>query len=432
MKHFPPRKNRYDVLVLGAGVTGLALARMLSARGSSVCLVDDYPSPGGNHISWETGGMSFDMGSIFFWSDNPLFGLFPGLARRCPEVRFAVQRIAPDGAVRAYPFDMRAEVLERPLAYRLRVAGELAAARARRMDRRSAEGFLRHHLGPTLTRDSGILNYMQRFYGLAPSEISFAFAESRMRWVSSRASLRARLSGLLRRRPAGPAPRCLVRPPEGFAALYAGALARLEAEGVRSVMGAGLQAARRHPDGFELSCAAGTVSAARLISTIPMLHTAALLGLEVAEPPVSRRLTTLCCRFSGRRGFAAPVLYNFHAEGAWKRLTMHSDFYGPRGGAEYFSLEVSAEDDGTPPQALFAEFARTVRAAGLFEGELELVESHDTEFAYPVYDHSAARRRDALAARLTAEGVELAGRQGLFTYIPSSALAVRMAQTAFA
>ncbi|QDL94726.1 FAD-binding protein (plasmid) [Paroceanicella profunda] len=449
MNPLSPPKNRYDVLVLGAGVTGLALARILSARGNSVCLMDDYASPGGNHISWTLEGMSFDVGAIFFWSDNPLFELFPGLARRCLDVRFDAQRITPDGAVRAYPFDMRAEVLDRPLRYRLRVARELAAARLRPMDRRSAEGFLRRHLGPTLTRDSGILNYMQRFYGLAPGEISFAFAESRMRWVSSRASLRARLQAPLqallraasRRRAArGPAPRCLVRPPEGFAAFYAEAVAGLEAAGVRTVLDAGLHGARRHADGFEVTSAAGTFSAARLISTIPMLHTANLLEIPVAAPPVSRRLTTLCCRFSGQRGFTAPVLYNFHAEGAWKRLTMQSDFYGTPGAAEYFSLEVCA--DGAPgapaergeagPGALFAEFARTARAAGLFTGDLTLLASHDTEFAYPVYDHSAAHRRDALAARLGAEGVELAGRQGLFQYIPSSALAVRLAEAGLA
>ena len=44
--------------------------------------------------------------------------------------------------------------------------------------------------------------------------------------------------------------------------------------------------------------------------------------------------------FSGRRGFSQSILYNFTHHGAWKRLTVYSDFYGTSDGREFFAVEV--------------------------------------------------------------------------------------------
>src|ERR1700682_4075212 len=47
--------------------------------------------------------------------------------------------------------------------------------------------------------------------------------------------------------------------------------------------------------------------------------------------------------FSGERGFKESVLYNVSHAGAWKRLTVYSDFYGRVGGREFFAVEVNAD-----------------------------------------------------------------------------------------
>ena len=61
-----PEQADYDVVVLGAGISGITLAYDFVRSGQSVLLVDEYETPGGNHISVNLDGRSFDIGAIFF------------------------------------------------------------------------------------------------------------------------------------------------------------------------------------------------------------------------------------------------------------------------------------------------------------------------------------------------------------------------------
>lgn len=106
--------EHFDVLILGAGVTGLASAYFLARSGQRVCLLDDYPSPGGNHISRELNGFTFDVGSIFFFPDNPQFKMFPGSNENFVPVDLTMSRITPQGQVRPYPLSIQDEILKHP------------------------------------------------------------------------------------------------------------------------------------------------------------------------------------------------------------------------------------------------------------------------------------------------------------------------------
>jgi len=155
---------------------------------------------------------------------------------------------------------------------------------------------------------------------------------------------------------------------------------------------------------------------------------ARLLGLPVDTPPKSLSLTTLCCRFRGARGFDGPVLYNFNHRGRWKRLTVHSDYYGEADGWFFCSVETVSGPGTGAVRGQFDDFERSVRHHGLFSGDLELVDTMETDFAYPLYDLGVEARRDALAAALAEAGVETMGRQGRFQYHPTSADTVRDVQ----
>jgi phytoene dehydrogenase-like protein len=87
--------EHFDVLILGAGVTGLASAYFLARSGLRVCLLDDYPTPGGNHISRDLNGFTFDIGSIFFFPDNPQFKMFPDSKENFVPADLRMSRVTP-------------------------------------------------------------------------------------------------------------------------------------------------------------------------------------------------------------------------------------------------------------------------------------------------------------------------------------------------
>lgn len=424
-----PEPAPYDALVLGAGVSGLTATAALVARGLRVCLIDDYPEPGGNHLSWTNAHGTFDVGAILFWSDNPLFEVFPGMREACVPVTYGVEKVTPDGRIVPYPFDVRAELLRKGPRYAAKIFCQIAGRRLTLRDRRSStRDFLDYYMGPDLLRDTGLGHYFARFYGLPPEEVDYEFALARLRWLEEQASLRRKLRRLLRRSaPARPEVVVLARPPEGFRAMYARATAQLAAAGAEIVLGAGIVRASASAGLFEVATRDGVLRGRRLINTMPLGKVMPLFGLGADTVPASSTLTTLFCRFRGPRGFRAPILYNFHADGLWKRLTVHSDYYGPQGGWSYLGVEVTETRPRHGPEAMFDDFRRTSGAFRLFEGEPELVDAVRTEFAYPVYDMGAVAARDASKGLLAQLGVESIGRQGAFSYLASSREAVQLA-----
>lgn len=424
-----PAAANYDVVLLGAGISGLTLAYDFAKAGQSVLLADEYGTAGGNHISVDIDRRSFDIGAIFFWSDYPQFQMFPALSELVVPVQWSLQRITPDATVARYPVDLRADLLDRPLRHKARMAADLLRSRLGGQSRRSALTFLEYHLGARLMEDSGILNYVERFYGLPADEISHEFAKSRMRPVEEATSLKGLTSKsfrtILGSRQHLSSEQCIARPKAGFAAYYDAAIGQLHGMGVETRFGVQLEWDRTASPAHALRIDASPVSAPRVISTMPLSQTASLAGIDTQEAPRSKGLHTLFCQFRGERGFDALILYNFHKAGRWKRLTMHSDYYGPADGWEYMSVEVTAASPAELPEDLFSDFRSTVRAFGLFDGEMELMGHRHTGFAYPVYDHDSARRRDVLSDAVTQAGIEIAGRQGRFQYLPTSADTVR-------
>ena len=424
-----PRASHYDVVILGAGISGMTLAHDFAKSGQSVLLVDEYGTVGGNHISVEINGRSFDIGAIFFWTGYPQFEMFPGLSELVVPVSWSLQRVTPDAHIARYPIDLKSDLLGRPFKRKLAIIGNLLRARMAGHSTQSAETFLKYFLGDALMEDTGILNYVERFYGLPAGRISHDFARSRMRPVERAASFSGLASKSFRKifgtRQHLASEHCVARPKSGFPAYYDAAKGQLTGMGVDIRLGASLDFDRVAPAERRLSINEETVSARRIISTLPLTRTADLVGIETENTPRSKGLHTLFCQFKGDRGFESLILYNFHKAGRWKRLTMHSDYYGKADGWEYMSVEVTADSDTEDGESLFNDFRSTARAFGLFDGELELLGHRHTDFAYPVYEKGSAALRDELIDGITAAGLEVAGRQGRFQYLPTSAEAVR-------
>ena len=162
------------------------------------------------------------------------------------------------------------------------------------------------------------------------------------------------------------------------------------------------------------------MAASRVVSTIPLERVQELCGIVSEEKLQSVTLISLFFSFSGDRGFKDSVLYNFSHTGAWKRLTVYSDFYGPAGGREFFAVEVNADHVSGSVEIAAKDFRQHTSENGLFTGDLRLEGSHIVSNAYPIYTDKADERAANAMAALRAFGVESLGRQGAFDYQPTA------------
>jgi protoporphyrinogen oxidase len=262
---------------------------------------------------------------------------------------------------------------------------------------------------------------MERFYGSAPEEIDIHFAEKRMLWIREHALLRTHLQRFFSRAAdRGPSNVQLARPKAGFAALYQPAVDRLRAGGVTFALGARPTRLSRDGERFILEVGEAAFTCGRVVSTIPLDHIRRLCGLGGEAQLDTVTLVTLFYSFAGERGFPQSILYNFSDGGAWKRLTVYSDFYGAAQGREYFAAELNARHVGACAEAGDRDFRAHVAQNGLFDGDLRLEGSHVLDHAYPIYLGGAQARLGETLAELRRFGIESIGRQGAFDYQPTA------------
>src|SRR5262245_50392540 len=81
--------DRYDVVVIGAGIGGLTAAALLARRGRSVLVVDQHSVAGGNATIFKRKGYEFDVGLHYIGQCGPS-GVIPSILRAAGagEVRF--------------------------------------------------------------------------------------------------------------------------------------------------------------------------------------------------------------------------------------------------------------------------------------------------------------------------------------------------------
>lgn len=422
--------DAYDHVILGCGVAGLCAAQILSSSGSgSILVLDEYSEPGGNQISMDVNGYTFDIGAFYYWPTMPLFELFPEMRAICPQVNIHIERIQPSGRVGPYPFSLRDEVFARGPYYLLRALSSLALSRLRSRTFITAEDFAVHHMGARLYYDLGMANYIERFFGLPATEIESQFATSRMQAIVRAGSMRYWLSAackIVRHAvlPARnqPAEVLIVRPERGLAFMYGTAVAELRKKNIDFRLGTHVKVIKKEETHFGIHADDYTIQAKSIVNTIPIKQACALLGIEAATELECVDLLTLFVSFEGIRGFDGCILYNWGPAGRWKRLTVHSMYYGERHGRQYASVEVplfrapliSAEE-------LFEDFASSARAYDIFRGAMYYEGHSYVKNAYPAYTLGASAEAAKAVAAINRLGVQSVGRQGRFDYLPTGA-----------
>src|SRR5713226_9023191 len=336
--------DTFEVIVLGAGISGLVSESVMLKQGcKKVLVVDEYAHIGGNHIDRSIGEYTFDIGSFIFQDDSPLLAHLPEILPLYVPITPSWGRLNPQGVVTQYPISIKDDLTAAGPVEWLWMLSSVLFARIFRRRLRNARDFAQYWIGARLLYRSGLGNYMKRFYGLPPEKIDINFAEKRMLWIKEHASLSTAFRRLLKPSAKSVTNKQLARPREGFAHLYQGAAQRLERSGVTFLLGAEMHSVQKMDGVFVLDVRRRHVAASRLVSTIPLERIQNLCGTPSKENLQTVTLISLFFSFSGDRGFKYSILYNFSHTGAWKRLTVYSDFYGRSGGREYFAVEVNAD-----------------------------------------------------------------------------------------
>ncbi|XYD06964.1 NAD(P)-binding protein [Methylobacterium sp. NMS12] len=411
----------FDAIILGAGITGIVSASILHDLGCrKVAVIDEFRNLGGNHIDRSINGYTFDIGSLIFQDDSPLLKYFPELLEHYIPIKPTWGKLTPQAVVTSYPLSIRDDVVRAGPWGIVRIALSAAFSRLARRKIGNAREFARYWIGDYLLRRSGLESYMKRFFGVPADRVDLEFAEKRMLWIKEHATPRVLLRYVRRHRSPGPTNRQLARPREGFNALYEVAARTLRRRGSAFHMGQRIVSITRRGTRFDVRTESGRFTANRLISTIPIARALALCGIREDPGLASVTLISLYFSFSGTRGFDCSVLYNFAHDGAWKRLTMYSDFYGRVDGREYFGVEVIAGHAGDSVTIAEQDFRTHVAKNGLFAGDLVCEGSQMVPCAYPVYTGQAHRRVSRALSQLSDFGIESFGRQGGFDYQPTA------------
>lgn len=423
------QKGADRLIVLGAGIAGLAAADRLARAGHRVTVIEARPDSGGTHRAHAIGPYTFDVGSIFYEEAARLFDLAPGLREMAPMVRRIQRRVGPQGKLMQYPIEPR-DLLRWPRRQLARAVWDMLRSRLLLKRDGTLETVCLQRLGPTIFEGTGLKSYITRFHHVSPKVLDEEFFYSRMGFIEKatrpKALLRAGMRALLRkpfRR--GPPAVLRVRPVEGFAPMFDAVQARLETHGVQFVFDTALERIERRGAGFAVVTPGETFEADGVISTVPLetVHRAVFgtpLGLRSLD------LMTLFVSAGRLEAEAGNVLFNFHAEGRWKRITVYSRIYPERmRDREFFSVEITLPPDQPPdPEAAFADLSGHLDRLGI-AGDLALEGHTLVPAAYPLYvpGHGAV-----LAARLAALrdfGIVTVGRQGRFEYLPTSSGVIR-------
>lgn len=156
-----------DLVVLGAGISGLTAARRAAAAGMSVLVLEPEDQVGGRSASFDVGGVQVDVGARRLPStlDADLLDDLRDLLGDDLQIRPQRGRLRVAGQWISYP--LRASDLAARMPRRLTLSGARGATRtpARRRHEETYQGVLRTGLGPALY-DAVYGPLARKLYGL--------------------------------------------------------------------------------------------------------------------------------------------------------------------------------------------------------------------------------------------------------------------------
>ncbi|GAA4353603.1 protoporphyrinogen/coproporphyrinogen oxidase [Angustibacter luteus] len=417
-----------DLVVLGAGISGLTAARRAAARGLSVLVLEPEEQVGGRSASFDVAGVQVDVGARRLPStlDPDVLEHLRGLLGDDLQTRPQRGRLRVAGQWISYP--LRASDLAARMPRRLTLSAARGAARgpARRRHDDTYQGVLRSGLGPALY-DAVFGPFARKLYGLEGAQLD---PEQAHRLLASERPTRSAGQVLRRSRNREVvSPAAFLYPRGGFGQIPA-ALAQAAADsGARLVTGAPVRTLHARTDGVRVIWDGGEVHAAQAFSTVPLTD----LG-RVARPAPSAQVVQEAAGLTYR---SMLLVYLVHEGGRWTsydthylpsldtpvaRLSEPANFRtNPEDPADRTVLcaeiPCTLGDDlwESPDDVLAETVVATIAALGLPPVRLGGVRVRRLPKAYPVYALGYHQRLSGLSAwaeRLA--HVTAFGRLGLF------------------
>jgi protoporphyrinogen oxidase len=423
------------ITILGAGIAGAAAAKYATQKGvSDVCLIEKDNRIGGLHKDIQLKGHHYDIGAFFFVGYHTIFSVFDIKEKMCYLDNFCCFSLTDQGNLDDYPVTMKGYVKEHGLftlcldilgLIKYRIQWNLKGQQFK-----TADDELKYYFGPFYQK-TGLRKYVERLYGMSPSSISSQFSGKRLSYVTDSLRVKAiwsklasfKLGELNKWRTE---PSMYARPQAGFSEMYAYVEEELKTSGIEVNLGAQIQEIL--VDDKKIITSDNKVySYDNLISSIPLGLLCKLCDVPLGQKLDYKPLYSLFYESDEELIPNCQVLVNFSEKGFWKRVTLHSSYYGSDMGKSYFTVEsipnethlqspdgVNMLDIDFRESFVGTEWEDKLKTANLIGHEL-------TSNAYPIYkDDFKTEVIQEVKDYFEKKSIFLVGRQGEFDYINSS------------
>lgn len=400
---------------------------------NEVFLVEQKDRLGGVYDDVRVLDTQLDIGNFIFPADGKIFEMFPSIKSDFKPVDYRPGRICDEGLYTDYPVNMRRSMAELGLIDWMMIAVDIALSKLLYWRKDNAQHYIKYYIGQRLFKLSGLGIYIRRLFGVPASKVHASFPRHRMSFLHRKLSIKAIITrfvrfGRKRKFADGFFNRegFLSRQGRSFTDIFRSIEEELRACGVKIFLEDQVFSIKKSGSRFRVRSKNFDEEFDSIIST-GALDTTYNVVFHEMKKLTRLDLATVYLRVKGRPQIDYNVVFNFRESGLWKRAmfveTTDED------GAQ--STDIIVETTFSPDERWTLQgIAQAVKSdfnanhIGRFDHQVEIVASHMSEHAYPLYSVQEVEQAALMAARLGREGVLLVGREGQFRYTPSAQVAI--------
>ena len=431
------------VVIIGAGITGLCAAMRLKESNldsiAEITVFEEQLRPGGLLQASSDNGHTWDNGLFLFTKADYLFKLIPNLFT---EVEDFSQKVYLDGRLHEFPFRIR-ELISSQSAFSLLLSavdyGYSYIKRCLGVREKNLYEWLCYRLTKRLLGQIQLDTYLEKLQGHPSCELSPILGEQRLSHINSLSSpsriIRNLYISLFRSDGERKVSNLVYPHGYGVGPISAQLAEQCQSKGVKIFYGTKVREIHQQGESGYRVCCEGKAGksmfeASHVISTIPLndLVNAYKPGentdtLKFAADSLEymdmRIIFFVINRPVIQNRFF--VLYSFEKHHKWKRLIAQSLDYGAS------SVIVEIPFDPRRRKTVIENVVDIVleqltEELSLFEKqEISAIYSTTVYKAYPIYNAGYEKQANKIIRRLESDRFRIAGRQGRFRYINSSA-----------
>lgn len=415
--------------ILGGGLSGLTLARFLHERGEEIVVLEAEPEVGGLCRSRREGGFCFDSGGshIIFSRDEEVLGFMLSVLGENRAVRKRNTRIFYKDRFVKYPFENGlSELPKEDLYFCLHeyIKTLIASEKGELSPVKTFQDWIYATFGKGIA-ECYLLPYNRKIWNYPPEQMSAHWVEGRV----PRPPVEDIIRSAVGIETEGYTHQAVFSyPQEGGIEALVRAVALPITD--RMTCGFRVSSIRRCGEGWEISDGIRTISADRLISTIPLQHLIpALEGVpeQVREAVGSLRYNSVCSVFIGVNGKVPDISWLYVPDpgiGLLNRVSFpsnYSSWVAPEGCGSV--LAEITYNEGDPLTRM--DDTEIIRHVIQSLETMQLVKNEDViytgiarhRFAYVVYDLDYLANIHIVREYCREIGIDLVGRFAQFEYL---------------